>query len=519
MPACCQVLGWKFIKCKITQIDTIKQEIISNSNDFDFDFKSETKNDDTNSTNNTKSDGDLIRIKYDLLCIDIGSTNIGKDLAGINQHAICTRPLKLLMNKVINKQKEIVSKVRLKIESKLVKMDKEMEKFDNNDNSGGSSEKKEDFDLEKVEIIRVIVVGGGCAGCELAMGLQHRLTQSLTAMCDELKQQRKEKTKEKAKEKENEMLDKLWAFKIETKIVTNGKSILPSEPRALRIRVNRVLKQRNIEIICNEKVVSAVNKGEIILASEKKMYYDALLWATGATSHKIKCNKILQDTRDKNCGWFTVNKYLQSISVNNIFGSGDCICFENSNKFPPKAGVYAVREGSILVKNIIHYLNNKDKNDKDKNEFVEYDPQSDFLRLLSSGDGKAIGAKFDISFEGGWVWNYKDFIDVAWMKKFDSKTLNEKDALFFAPKLNLTKQDELNLPKLSLDMAIKYLTINDKTLIKHDKIVTEKDIHKSFVNQKRILEHMAKDKQFCNQVVTKLKQIDNENTNEDEHKE
>lgn len=35
-----------------------------------------------------------------------------------------------------------------------------------------------------------------------------------------------------------------------------------------------------------------------------------------------------------------------------------------------------------------------------------------------TGDGKAIGTKFGISFCGKWVWNMKDYIDVGFMKLF-----------------------------------------------------------------------------------------------------
>ncbi len=36
-----------------------------------------------------------------------------------------------------------------------------------------------------------------------------------------------------------------------------------------------------------------------------------------------------------------------------------------------------------------------------------------------TGDGKAIGTKFGISFAGKWVWGMKDFIDTGFMKLFN----------------------------------------------------------------------------------------------------
>lgn len=40
-----------------------------------------------------------------------------------------------------------------------------------------------------------------------------------------------------------------------------------------------------------------------------------------------------------------------------------------------------------------------------------------------TGDGKAIGTKFGISFAGKWVWRMKDHIDTGFMKLFDPKYL------------------------------------------------------------------------------------------------
>ena len=42
-----------------------------------------------------------------------------------------------------------------------------------------------------------------------------------------------------------------------------------------------------------------------------------------------------------------------------------------------------------------------------------------------TGDKKAIGTKFGISFTGKWVWNMKDYIDMSFMKMFDPYYLFE----------------------------------------------------------------------------------------------
>lgn len=79
--------------------------------------------------------------------------------------------------------------------------------------------------------------------------------------------------------------------------------------------------------------------------------------------------------------------------------------------FPPKAGVYAVREGPIIAQNVAAMINGE--------PLTEYVPQRGFLSLMMTGDGSAFGSKFGLTFVGKWVWDMKDFIDVGFMKLFD----------------------------------------------------------------------------------------------------
>jgi NADH dehydrogenase FAD-containing subunit len=72
------------------------------------------------------------------------------------------------------------------------------------------------------------------------------------------------------------------------------------------------------------------------------------IWATGAEPQQVTADSDLEILK----GYFRVNDYLQSTSFPNIFGGGDCITMESyihEPNFPPKAGVYAVREGPIIA--------------------------------------------------------------------------------------------------------------------------------------------------------------------------
>jgi NADH dehydrogenase FAD-containing subunit len=60
-------------------------------------------------------------------------------------------------------------------------------------------------------------------------------------------------------------------------------------------------------------------------------------------------------------GYFRVNDFLQSTSHPNVFGGGDCITMESyvDKPYPSKAGVYAVRAGPFIAKNVAAYMKNE----------------------------------------------------------------------------------------------------------------------------------------------------------------
>ena len=92
--ACCQKLKWTFIRKTIIEINPSKQLLIAS---------------------------DETVIKYDILSIDIGSTNAGIDkYEGIRQYAISTRPLKLLMDRMSRKESELLQKHQQTLKKKSI---------------------------------------------------------------------------------------------------------------------------------------------------------------------------------------------------------------------------------------------------------------------------------------------------------------------------------------------------------------------------------------------------------------
>ena len=82
-----------------------------------------------------------------------------------------------------------------------------------------------------------------------------------------------------------------------------------------------------------------------------------------------------------------------------------------------KAGVFAVRQGPFLWRNIQHSLDNK--------PLESYQPQTGFLKLINTGDDHAIAEYLGRSFYGAWCWRLKNRIDVKFMKMYQDYSLME----------------------------------------------------------------------------------------------
>jgi len=179
-------------------------------------------------------------------------------------------------------------------------------------------------------------------------------------------------------------------------------------------------------------VVNCVNQDEVVVEVEQEkdgemqlcsLPFTICCWAAGAHPHSLSFRLGDSGVALSDRGWIRVGPTLQTVSYDNVFAAGDCSQIEGlgSEESPPKAGVYAVRAGPVLVENICKYLKEE--------ELVDYDPQSDFLKIMNCGDGTAIGFRFGLPLVGKWVFDLKDDIDVMFMDLFrleNLPSLNDK---------------------------------------------------------------------------------------------
>ncbi|KAL7574331.1 hypothetical protein ACA910_008437 [Epithemia clementina (nom. ined.)] len=256
-----------------------------------------------------------------------------------------------------------------------------------------------------------------------------------------------------------------------TPLLDAGSHLVPHETDLVRHKLAHVLADHHIQVQHNCQVHQVVSETEMVVSTstvkdnepvvrQERIPFTHCVWATGAGAHSLAWR--LHQLRGLDVtehGWIRVQSTLQSTSHPFVFAAGDCASIESSPKHgslsppapPPKAGVYAVRAGPILIENLTKFLEqlqqeeqqegeeqggdspnsndattknnesvngNKEDHDTKDSSLASYKPQDDFLKLLVCGDGKAIGFRFGIPFYGKWVFDMKDRIDSNFMNLF-----------------------------------------------------------------------------------------------------
>ncbi len=138
---------------------------------------------------------------------------------------------------------------------------------------------------------------------------------------------------------------------------------------------------------------------------------DLLLWATGACAHGWQQPSGLATSA---AGFIRIDEHLRSVSHPDVFAAGDCAEWATPL---PKAGVFAVRMGPVLARNLCAALG--------VGTPEPYAPQRRVLALLATADGRAVAAWGPLSAQGRWVWRWKDHIDRRFLAQFEGMGLRD----------------------------------------------------------------------------------------------
>ena len=126
-----------------------------------------------------------------------------------------------------------------------------------------------------------------------------------------------------------------------------------------------------------------------------------------------------------------------------------------------------------------------------------------------TGDGKAIGTKFGISFAGRWVWRMKDYIDVGFMKLFTpeflfnnydmSKTTREQRHLISPIEHNELFEEEKASEKARLDPLRAQVASMSPKVSAESLLCSEEE--EEFFERLFIIDRMGKDEAYMRDVV------------------
>ncbi len=223
--------------------------------------------------------------------------------------------------------------------------------------------------------LRLAVIGGGAGGVELALSLNHRAAQ--------LAQRR---------------------ARLKLLIVTDRDHLLPGHNKRVRQLFVDILEQRSIPVYY-EHLVTGFRDGFLQGDFNTPVAADVAIWVTHASPASWLRNSGLELD---DSGFVAVNQCLQSVSHDDVFAAGDIASVANYPR--PKSGVFAVRQGIPLARNLIH---------KHQRRALEpFKPQTQFLSLISTGDRFAVASRGSMAFRGKWCWWFKDRIDRNFVRRF-----------------------------------------------------------------------------------------------------
>ncbi len=223
----------------------------------------------------------------------------------------------------------------------------------------------------KMEAFDFTIVGGGAAAFEIAVACRRKFS----------------------------------ALDHKVRIISGNHQLMQDQNQRTRKFAFQALEDLRIDLIEKVRVVK-IEKEHLVLSDNRRILRQICLIATSAQASDIFRRSNLPVNA---AGFVRVNADLRIEGFENIFAAGDCCHF--NPKTLPKAGVFAVRQGPVLAANIAALIRGASK-------LSSYKPQRHFLKILVSGESRAIASYRSFAFEGFLAWKLKNWIDLRFMKRF-----------------------------------------------------------------------------------------------------
>lgn len=256
--------------------------------------------------------------------------------------------------------------------------------------------------INKYKNINFVIIGGGAGGIEIALSIKNYLNNQKT------------------------LIEK------QVTLISKSKNLIGGHSALAKLNATNFLIENNINLISDNPVIE-IGNNFVKTKRGTKIKSDFSVLVTSITAPKWISQSDLTLSDD---GFIEVNNFLQS-SNENIFASGDVCSIKGKNLV--KSGVYAVRQGTILSKNLRARIL--------KLRYTSYKPQKTFLSLIGDGKSKAIFSWGPFSFKSKWSWMLKKFIDENFIKKYNVLPPMEMKSL--KPHPNLITEKDFGDPSLA----------------------------------------------------------------------
>ena len=215
----------------------------------------------------------------------------------------------------------------------------------------------------------VVVIGGGVAGCELAMAMAYAL-------------------------QAKGISPRVTVIELGSQISGVGSKV--------QHQILMAMANLGIVIKTSLKVVG-VTENQVLLDGHQPIAATLCVGAAGGVAQ----DWITQTNLPQKDGFIKVSSDLGVVGDDALFAVGDCALMANG--LLPKAGVFAVRAAPILHHNMRATLTGRKRN--------HWKPQKKYLKLISVGEKSAIAEKMGVAIAGRLMWLWKNKIDRAFMKR------------------------------------------------------------------------------------------------------
>ncbi len=219
---------------------------------------------------------------------------------------------------------------------------------------------------------RVLVVGGGPAGCEMACNSQKVFEDH--------------------------------GIEGQVVLANSNRRLLKSAPKRAQREMLQFLRGRGIEVMLDSEVVG-LEEGAARIRDGRRVEFDLLILAVGIKPPALFRESGMKVAHDDGL-W--INDYLQSVSDPRIFGGGDSVSFKGQPL--TRLGVFAIRQGPVLFHNLQAFLRGE--------PMQAFEPQSKFLYILNLGNHEGLAIWGPLVLKGKRAWDLKHYIDTKFMKLY-----------------------------------------------------------------------------------------------------